>query len=141
MSEYLVDGPIGPELITGLINIHDKNNDAGGISVFIGVVRADQAGSKNVIAIDYTAYDDMVSHEADKIKGKILSEFPDVKSVRIIHSTGIVKAGEISLFVLVSAGHRRQAIDACSMTVELIKERLPVWKKELYDNDSHQWKQ
>jgi molybdopterin synthase catalytic subunit len=141
MSEYLVNGPIGPELITGLVSIHDEKNDAGGISVFIGIVRSDQTGMKTVAAIDYSAYEDMVSQEADKIKEEILSEFNDVKSVKIIHSSGVVKAGEISLFVLVSAGHRRQAIDACSKTVELIKERLPVWKRELFDNESHQWKQ
>jgi molybdopterin synthase catalytic subunit len=140
MSDYLVNGPINPELITRLISNHDDKNDAGGVSVFIGIVRADKAGTKNVVAIEYSTYDDMVSREADKIKGEILSEFPGVKSVKIIHSSGLVKAGEISLFVLVSAGHRRQAIDACSKTVELIKESLPVWKKELFNNDSHQWK-
>ena len=59
------------------------------------------------------------------------------RSIEIIHSTGIVNAGEISLLVLVSAGHRQQAMQACSKAVELIKERLPVWKKEIYDDDSH----
>jgi molybdopterin synthase catalytic subunit len=139
MSQYLVNGPVSPELITRLISHHDQKSETGGVSVFIGVVRADQSGTKKVVAIDYSAYEEMVSGEAEKIKREILAEFPDVKSVNIIHSTGVVRAGEISLFVLVSAGHRRQAIDACSKTVELIKERLPVWKKELFDNDSHLW--
>ena len=70
-----------------------------------------------------------------------MSEFNDTKSVEIIHSTGIVKAGEISLFVLVSAGHRQQAIQACAKTVELIKEQFPVWKKETFDDDSHEWRE
>jgi molybdopterin synthase catalytic subunit len=141
MSEYLVEGPLKSELIAGGLSVSDETNKTGCASVFIGIVRADQDGPKKVAAIEYSAYAEMVSHEADKIKGEVLSDFPDVKSVKIIHSTGIVWAGEISLFVLVSAGHRRQAIDACIKTVELVKERLPVWKKELFDNDSHQWKQ
>jgi molybdopterin synthase catalytic subunit len=140
MPDYLVKGPIDPELITRLISHHDQNNETGGVSVFIGIVRADLSGTKKVVAIDYSAYEEMVSNEAENITQGILSEFQDVKMVKIVHSSGVVKAGEISLFVLVSAGHRRQAMDACSKTVELIKERLPVWKKELFDNDSHQWK-
>ena len=75
-----------------------------------------------------------------KLKRSILSEFDDVKSIEIIHSTGIVNAGEISLFVLVSAGHRHQAIQACSKTVELIKEKLLSGKKRSYDDNSHNWK-
>ncbi len=140
MSDYLVNGPVNPELITRQISFCDEKNDSGGISVFIGRVRADKTDSKTVVAIDYSAYEEMVNSVAASIKEDIMLEFSDVRSVKLFHSIGNVKAGEISLFVLVEAGHRRQAIDACSMTVELIKEKLPVWKRELYDNDSHEWK-
>jgi molybdopterin synthase catalytic subunit len=50
-------------------------------------------------------------------------------------------AGEVSLLVLVSAGHRQQAMTACSKTVELIKEKLPVWKKEIFEDNTHEWAQ
>ena len=83
----------------------------------------------------------MVKVETDKIKETILSEFGDVKSIEVVHSTGIVKAGEASLLVMVSAGHRHHAIDACKQTVELIKKKLPVWKKEIFDDDTQEWKQ
>jgi molybdopterin synthase catalytic subunit len=141
MSDYLVKGPVTPELISRLIGFSDEKNDAGGISAFIGRVRADKSGNKTVVAIDYSAYDEMVNSVASGIKADIMLEFTDVKSVKILHSAGIVRAGEISLFVLVEAGHRREAMDACSQTVELIKAKLPVWKRELYDNESHEWKQ
>jgi molybdopterin synthase catalytic subunit len=140
MSEYLVDGPVNPELITRLFSNDEENNDSGGISVFIGRVRADIKDNRKVVAIDYSAYDKMVNSVADRIKSDIRLEFSEVRSVKILHSTGIVNAGEISLFIMVEACHRRQAIDACSMTVELIKEKLPVWKRELLDNDSYEWK-
>jgi molybdopterin synthase catalytic subunit len=117
-----------------------KMMDSGGHSIFIGQVRADNIGGKKVKAIEYSAYEGMVKTEADKIKETILSEFRDTHSVEIVHSTGIVNSGEISLFVLVSSGHRHQAIEACSKAVELIKDKLPVWKKEIFDDDSHIWK-
>jgi len=83
----------------------------------------------------------MVIMEADKINKTILSEFDDVKAIDIIHSKGIVKSGEISLLVMVSAGHRQQAAGACAKAVELIKEKLPIWKKEIFEDDSQKWKQ
>jgi molybdopterin synthase catalytic subunit len=141
VSNYLIKGPVTQEHISNLIEQARKRTDSGAQSVFIGQVRADEINGKKVEAIEYSAYEAMVKVETDKIKEVIYSEFGDVKSVEIVHSTGIVKAGEISLFILVSAGHRHQAIQACSKTVELIKQKLPVWKKEIFDNNSYEWKQ
>ena len=137
---YLIIGPVTQKIIT-VIEKMGGRTDSGGHMIFLGQVRADEINGKKVKAIEYSAYIELVSVEAEKIKKSIFSEFPDVKSVDIIHSTGIVRAGEISLLVFVSAGHRHQAMQACSKTVELIKEKLPVWKKEIFDDDSHEWKQ
>jgi molybdopterin synthase catalytic subunit len=141
IQNCLIDGPLTLKEITPLFESMTFKATAGGHSVFIGQVRADESGGKTVMAIEYSAYEAMVKAEADKIKTEILSEFADVQSVDILHSTGVVKAGELSLFVLVSAGHRQQAIKACAKAVELIKERLPVWKKEIYEDNSHIWLQ
>lgn len=136
----LINGPITQKIITSLLENMGKKTDSGGHSVFLGQVRADEISGKKVKAIDYSAYEGMVNVAAEKIKKSISAEFEDVTSIDIVHSTGVVKAGEISLFVLVSAGHREQAIRGCSKTVELIKENLPVWKKEIYNDDTHNWK-
>lgn len=141
VKNYLINGPVTLNVISLYIEKISEKTDSGGHSVFLGQVRADTINGKKVKAIEYSAYENMVKAEADKIKEAISSEFGDTKSVDIVHSTGIVKAGEISLFVLVSAAHRQQAIHACAKTVELIKEKLPVWKKELFDDDSHEWRQ
>ena len=140
LNNYLINGPVTHEVITALIEKAGEGTGSGGHSLFLGQVRADEIDGKKVIAIEYSAYEGMVDIEAGKIKETVFSEFPDVKSIGIVHSTGIVKAGEISLLVFVSAGHRHQAMQACSNIVELIKEKLPVWKKELFDDDSHGWK-
>jgi molybdopterin synthase catalytic subunit len=139
--DYLIEGPVTSEIITLVIESTGRRNDTGGHSIFLGQVRADEINGKCVTAIEYSAYASMVKAEADKIKEIILSEFSDAKIVEIVHSTGIVKAGEVSLLVMVSAGHRHHATEACSKTVELVKERLPVWKKEIFDDDSHSWKE
>ena len=141
VKNILINGPITQYLIIHLIEKMGERTDVGGHSLFLGQVRADEIDGKKVKAIEYSAYDEMVKKVADKIKETLLSEFTDVRSIDIIHSTGTVRAGEISLLVLVSAGHRHQAMLACSKTVELIKERLPVWKREIFDDNSHRWNQ
>ena len=138
---YLINGPITQEVIATLMGKMAERTNSGGHSVFLGQVREDQIGDKKVKAIEYSAYEEMVKAEADKIKDIIFSEFGDANSIDIVHSTGVVKAGEISLFVIISAGHRHHAIQACSKTVELIKEKLPIWKKEIFDDFTHEWKQ
>jgi molybdopterin synthase catalytic subunit len=137
---YLIKGPVSQKLISQYIENAGFKTDCGGHSIFLGQVRADEINGKKVKAIEYSVYEELVKAEAEKIKKTIFMEFEDVRSIVIIHSTGIVKAGEISLFVLVSAGHRHQALQACSKTVELIKEDLPVWKKEIFEDDSYHWK-
>ena len=140
IGKYLISGPVTPALVASLTEELGKEVYSGGHSIFLGQVRADVIDGKVVRAIEYSAYESMVEAEADSIINSVLGEFGDANSIRIIHSSGIVRAGEISLLVLVSAGHRKHAIEACARTVELIKEKLPVWKKEIYDDDSHTWK-
>src|SRR5665811_957818 len=139
-ENYLITGPVTPALISEMVEKMGRKTDSGGHMIFLGQVRADEIGRKKVKAIEYSAYSEMVTVEAENIKKTILSEFCDVKSIGIIHSTGTVKAGEISLLVYVSAGHRKQAMEACNKTVEIIKANLPVWKKEIFEDDSHIWK-
>lgn len=139
-ENYLISGPVTPGLISELVEKMGRKTDSGGHMIFLGQVRADEIDGKRVKAIEYSAYSEMVNLAAEKIKKTILTEFRDVKSIDIIHSTGTVKAGEISLLVIVSAGHRQQAMDACNKAVEIIKADLPVWKKEIFEDDSHIWK-
>ena len=139
--DYLTEGPISQKVISGLIDKLGERTDTGGHSLFLGQVRADKIKDRKVVAIEYSSYENMVKVEAEEIKKAILSEFGDVRSIDIVHSNGMVNAGEISLLVLVSAGHRHQAILACSKAVEMIKEKLPIWKKEIFDDQSMEWRQ
>jgi molybdopterin synthase catalytic subunit len=139
-TNYLITGPVPQDSLSQLVENAGKNVDSGAHMIFLGQVRADVTDGKKVKAIEYSAYEELVNAEAERIKASIRSEFSDIRSIDIIHSTGVVRAGEISLLVFVSAGHRDHAMRACSKTVELIKEKLPVWKKEIFEDDSHIWK-
>lgn len=137
----LINGPLTSAAISEIIAKGGENQECGAHSLFLGQVRSDVTGGKSVKAIEYSAFEEMVTMEADKINKSILSEFDDVKAMEIIHSKGVVKSGEISMLVMISAGHREHASRACAKAVELIKERLPIWKKEIFEDDSAQWKE
>ncbi|HDZ41820.1 MAG TPA: molybdenum cofactor biosynthesis protein MoaE [Bacteroidetes bacterium] len=135
----LIPGPVKTSHIAEYFNKTSDDKSAGAHSVFLGQVRSDMVDDRTVRAIEYSAYEEMVAKETLRIKEIIMTAFSDVKDVVIVHSTGIVKAGELSLFVMVTAGHRDHATRACRHVLEMIKENFPVWKKEIFDDDTHQW--
>lgn len=138
---YLKKGPIEPSRVAKTIGYYCKEITIGACSVFLGQVRADQVNGKTVRRIEYSAYEKMVAKEMGKIKKEILLRFSDVKKIHVLHGTGSIKAGEISLFVMVVSGHREQAFKASKEIVDLIKEKLPIWKKEVYEDESFEWKE
>ncbi|MRR21977.1 molybdenum cofactor biosynthesis protein MoaE [bacterium] len=131
-SRYLTGGPITPVLISELMTLGNNDPGAGAVSVFIGKVRDDDYDGRRVTAIEYSAYEDMVEKEAEEIVRTVRAAFSDVRSVLIVHSKGIVKAGEASLFIMITSGHRDHGTRACRHTLEMVKEKLPIWKKELF---------
>jgi len=131
-DSFLVAGPITPVLISELITLGNDDTGAGAVSVFAGKVRDDEIEGKKVTALEYSAYNEMAEKVAAEIIRTVKSAFSDVRKVVFVHSTGVVKAGEVSLFIMVTSGHRDHAIRACRHTLEMIKENLPVWKKELF---------
>jgi molybdopterin synthase catalytic subunit len=136
---HLVDGPISSAFIATEIDKHQSKTQLGAHSIFIGTVRADMVDGKEVTGIEYSAYEEMISQSIAKIKDLLFDKYDDLSCVHIYHSTGLVKVGEHSLFVMVSSGHRKQAFAASQDCVELIKAQLPVWKKEQYEDGSSAW--
>ena len=137
-KEILVKGPITSDLLNQIIAETNQGN-IGAQSIFLGQVRNDVLNGNKVSEMDYSAYEEMVYIEANKIFEKIKIKYKDLKKIYIRHSVGKVKVGEHSLFVLIACGHRREAFKAVEETVDLIKEMLPVWKKEILDDGDHVW--
>ena len=138
-KNVFVDGAISPEKIATSIAHHQVKTQIGAHDIFLGQVRADEIDGKTVQAIEYSAYDDMALKVFHDIREAAFDKF-DLTCMHIYHSKGQVKSGEICLFVFTSSPHRKEAMDACRWLVEEIKEKAPVFGKELFEDDSHQWK-
>jgi molybdopterin synthase catalytic subunit len=137
--KHLIDGPIPAEFVSRELVAHHDKRSAGAHAFFIGQVRDDLIEGKRVSGIEYSAYGEMVEPVIRDIKDWLSGQFPDLICVHIYHSTGMVRSGEISLLVMVSSGHRKQAFQALENCVELIKEKLPVWKKEFFTDGTSRW--
>ena len=138
-KKVFIDGPISPDFISNSIAKHQSKTSIGAHQIFLGQVREDQIENKNVKAIDYTAYEEMAELEFSKIREKAFEKF-ELNCLHIYHSLRIVKTGEICLFVFTSSEHRAMAFDSCRFITEEIKANIPVFGKELFQDDSHQWK-
>lgn len=98
----------------------------GGIATFVGVVRDPDEGLE-VTHLTYEAYADMAELELAAIAAEVRSR-PGVGEVVVHHRTGRVERGEPSVAVVVTAAHRRQALEACTYVIDQLKERAPIWK-------------
>jgi molybdopterin synthase catalytic subunit len=139
LRNIFVQGAIEPSFIADSISKHKTKTNIGGHSIFLGQVRADEIEGKTVAAIEYTAYEEMALEKMYEIREAIFEKYPLV-CMHVYHSLGKVAAGEICLFVFTSSKHRKVAIEACEETVERIKAELPVWGKELFADETNQWK-
>ncbi len=139
IKNIFIKGPIAPIFIADSISKHSLKTDIGGHSIFMGQVRRDQIGDKLVSAIEYTAFEDLALEKMQLIREGIFDKYP-LKCLHIYHSLGRITVGEVCFFVFASAAHRKAAIDACADVVERIKAELPIWGKEIFEDDTHQWK-
>lgn len=140
IKNIFIQGAITPSFIADSIQKHQTKTEIGGHSIFLGQVRADAIDDKKVAAIEYTSYEEMALETMHTIREEIFARHP-LTCMHVYHSLGIVQAGEICLFVFTSSPHRKAAIEACNELVEKIKAELPIWGKELFIDETYQWKQ
>jgi molybdopterin synthase catalytic subunit len=139
-KKVFVEGPISGAFIGDSITKHQSKTDIGAHDIFLGQVRADEIDGKKVVAIDYSAYTEMADKAFHEIREAAFAKY-DLSCMHIYHSLGVVKAGEICLFVFVSSKHRKMAFDACQEIVEEIKAKVPIFGKEIFADESYQWKE
>lgn len=140
MKNIFIQGAISPQKIADSIAHHQVKTNIGAHEIFLGQVRADLIEDKTVMAIEYTAYEEIVLQTVHEIRESAFEKF-DLTCLHIYHSLGIVKAGEICLFVFTSSKHRKSAREACTFLVEEIKSKLPIFGKEIFEDSSYQWKE
>ncbi|MFZ4545705.1 MAG: molybdenum cofactor biosynthesis protein MoaE [Saprospiraceae bacterium] len=139
-KSILMEGPISPQFIGEEIGKHSTKTNIGAHQIFLGQIRSDIKNNKQVVAIEFTAYPEMVEDAYLEIREQIFAKY-SLTCMHVYHSLGRIKAGEINLFVFVSSAHRKDATLACQEMVELIKTKLPVWGKELFDDENYSWKE
>lgn len=140
VKNIFIEGPVPAQKIAEDIQKHATQTGIGAHSIFLGQVRADVKEEGTVTAIEYTAYTEMALEKMYGIRESLFAKYP-LTCMHVYHSLGTVAAGEICLFVFVSSQHRKAAIDACEELVEAIKFQLPIWGKEILNNQATAWKE
>jgi len=110
--------------------------ESGGIDVFIGTVRNATKG-KPIIRLEFEAYEPMALAEMEKIVKQAFEQWP-VQRALIHHRTGVLQVGEVPVIIAVSAAHRAAAFEACRYIIDTLKQTVPIWKKEIFE-DGEVW--
>lgn len=110
--------------------------ECGGIDVFIGTVRAETTGKK-VLRLEFEAYEKMAVQEMKKIAEEAFKKW-HLHKVALHHRTGTLGVGEIPVVIAVSAAHRIAAFEACRYLIDTLKQTVPIWKKEVFE-DGEVW--
>lgn len=138
-KSVFIDGPISSNFIAESIAKHQSKTTIGAHNIFLGQVRADEIDGKRISAIEYTAPIDMANAKCHEIREATFEKF-NLTCMHMYHSLGLVNAGEICLFVFVSSPRRKEVFKALEYVVEEIKAKVPVFGKEIFEDNSHQWK-
>ncbi len=139
VKNVFMDGAISSQFIGESIAKHQSKTTIGAHNIFLGQVRADEVDGKQISAIDYTAHQEMANAKFFEIRETTFEKF-NLTCMHIYHSLGEVKTGEICLFVFVSSPRRKEVFKALEYIVEEIKAKVPIFGKELFEDESHQWK-
>ena len=110
-----------------LLSKRKMSDGMGAVVYFLGVVRDSEEG-KSISAIEYEAFEKMVTHQFNLLFDEIEKRWP-IESVRLVHRTGVVKVNEPSLWVEIIAPHRGEAFAACQWLIDEMKRVVPIWKK------------
>ncbi len=130
MTVELTHQPLDPERVTAQVR-QDTN---GAVVTFLGTTRNSVQG-KRVIKLEYEAFEEMALKKLEEVRLDVQAEF-GIEDVAIAHRIGTVPIGEVSLVIAVASPHREKAFFACHKIVDRIKEIVPIWKKEVYEDGS-----
>jgi molybdopterin synthase catalytic subunit len=117
----LQPGPVDPSAVLRLV----ADPRAGAVVLFLGTVRSDPG----VKALDYEAYESMAAKQMESVRAAAVERF-DLTALAIVHRTGRLRVGEVSVAVACSAPHRQEAFAACEWAMEELKKIVPIWKTE-----------
>ena len=112
------------------------DDSAGAIVTFLGVVRNQTRGRK-VLYLEYDAYPPMAERKLAEIAAEIYEKWR-IERVAVMHRVGRLEVGEASVAIAVASPHRAEGFDACRYMIDRLKEVVPIWKREVWE-DGEEW--
>ena len=129
----VVGEPLSPDAIAAEVD----DPGAGGIVIFSGVVR-NETGGRPVKFLEYEAHAPMALAKMREIAAAARQRHPGIRRLAIVHRVGRLEIGESSVLIAVSTAHRGEGFDACRFAIDTLKETVPIWKKEYFE-DGEVW--
>ncbi|MGD1892188.1 MAG: molybdenum cofactor biosynthesis protein MoaE [Cyclobacteriaceae bacterium] len=132
ISILLTDDPLSVDTALKVT----QSNRAGAIDIFVGTVR-NNTQQRSVERLDFEAYHTMAVKEMEKLANQACERWP-VEKIAIYHRNGTLQIGDIAVVIAVSTPHRQAAFEACKFVIDTLKQTVPIWKKEIFD-DGEVW--
>ncbi len=129
---WITDEPISVEEVVQLVS----RREAGAINTFIGTVREFTYG-RRTLHLEYQAYRSMAEKKLEQLGMEIEERWPDAKAA-IVHRIGRLDIEDVAVVIAVSTPHRADSYEASRYAIERIKEMVPIWKKEHWE-DGDAW--
>jgi len=129
----ITEEPISVDYVSSLVT----SPEYGAITIFQGVVR-ERTGARKVDHLEYEAYTEMAEDSMAQIEQEVLDRWPEIGRIAIVHRVGHLNVGETAMVVAVAAPHREPTYEALQFIVDKVKESVPIWKKEVWE-DGEAW--
>lgn len=131
---FLVRSPIDAGALLEAVS----GSTLGGTVLFSGTVRAGPDDGP-VVAIEYSAYDEMAESEFANVVAEVAERWPNT-TVALRHRLGRIPVGESSIVIVAAAPHRAEAFEVCRYVIDEVKVRVPIWKREFLDDGDPRWR-
>lgn len=115
------------------------DQSCGAISIFVGITR-DNFDGKKVLRLEYEAYKPMAKKKMKEICDSIREQW-EIHSIAMIHRINVVPISEASIVIAISSPHRKESLQAVEYAIDTLKATVPIWKKEIYADESSSWKE
>lgn len=107
-----------------------EDHSTGAAVLFLGRVR-NHANERQVTRMAYEAYPEMAHKKMQELEDDVKKRWP-VQKIAMIHRTGMLELGEVSVAIAIACPHRKDAFEACRFAIDTLKETVPIWKKEQF---------
>ncbi len=112
-----------------------QSGRSGAVVTFVGVVRGETEG-RPVLYLEYEAFEPLAREKLSELATEMKARF-GVDEVAVAHRLGRAEVGEVITVIAVASAHRAEAFEACRFGIEQLKERVPIWKKEVFQDGEH----